>query len=468
MTEYDKHLLTSNGYKISEVLTWKDKGADLLKTLRRPNKKGGYMKPVNMATGGLMNRPLGYKSEDKQDSGISAYDVDSPKSSRQGMPSRLLGRDRTRFEHGGFHSVEEVEKYLNNPENKEELNKIKEKMSDENFKNFLLNMSKEKFKKEKPMKKKARTISVAGGGLLGDIGKYKRKKYAIGDDVDGEDVQSIIKDMEPLEETDVSDLLPKEVSSKSSVEELNNMIAKLKTQEKLSVEPSVKSDLNNQIKKLESLKINKIRATAALGGYMDENDIAEQTPLALSIGGAAALGEKYDRRKDYQAYAEGDEVIAEEEMIEEPLMAPTGMDTDSPMLEEDIDAIGETETEMMAEDEMQDADSVLDTSALSEDEESIFNEALEMFPELEAILPKVIATEFTEDELVEGPGTGSSDSIPALLSDGEFVFTAKAVKNIGIDKLRKMMKQAEEAYDAGMVEQEDAATMASEEESLLA
>ena len=155
-------------------------------------------------------------------------------------------------------------------------------------------------------------------------------------------------------------------------------------------------------------------------------------------------------------------------MIEEPLMAPTGMDTDSPMLEEDIDAIGETETEMMAEDEMQDADSVLDTSALSEDEESIFNEALEMFPELEAILPKVIATEFTEDELVEGPGTGTSDSIPALLSDGEFVFTAKAVKNIGIDKLRKMMKQAEEAYDAGMVEQEDAATMASEEESLLA
>ena len=266
--------------------------------------------------------------------------------------------------------------------------------------------------------------------------------------------------MEPLEETDVSDLLPKEVSSKSSVEELNNMIAKLKTQEKLSVEPSVKSDLNNQIKKLESLKINKVRATAALGGYMDENDIAEQTPLALSIGGAAALGEKYDRRKDYQAYAEGDEVIAEEDIeVEEPLMAPPGMD----LAEED--AIAETDMELAAEEEV---DDILDTSMLSESEEQIFEEALEMFPELEAIVPKITATEFTEDELVEGPGTGTSDSIPALLSDGEFVFTAKAVKNIGIDKLRKMMKQAEEAYDAGMVEQEDAATMASEEESLLA
>ena len=32
---------------------------------------------------------------------------------------------------------------------------------------------------------------------------------------------------------------------------------------------------------------------------------------------------------------------------------------------------------------------------------------------------------------IVGPGTGTSDSIPALLSDGEFVITAKAVKNAG-------------------------------------
>jgi len=32
---------------------------------------------------------------------------------------------------------------------------------------------------------------------------------------------------------------------------------------------------------------------------------------------------------------------------------------------------------------------------------------------------------------IEGPGTGTSDSIPAMLSDGEFVLTAKAVKGIG-------------------------------------
>ena len=222
--------------------------------------------------------------------------------------------------------------------------------------------------------------------------------------------------------------------------------------------------MERNIEKLKTMKNKKV-VSAALGGVMDENQIAEETPLALSIGGQAALGEKYDRRKDYQAYAEGDEVIAEEEIIEDPLMAPTGMDFDTPVLEED--AIAETDMEMAAEDEMI-ADDILDTSMLSEEEEAVVDQAIETFPELEAIIPKIVATEFTEDELVEGPGTGTSDSIPALLSDGEFVFTAKAVKNIGIDKLRKMMKQAEEAYDAGMVEQEDAATMASEEESLLA
>ena len=99
--------------------------------------------------------------------------------------------------------------------------------------------------------------------------------------------------------------------------------------------------------------------------------------------------------------------------------------------------------------------------------EPSLDEAVEMHPELEAIIPKLVATEFTEDGEVEGPGTGTSDSIPALLSDGEFVFTAKAVKNIGVDRLRKMMKSAEESYDAGQVSQEENAAM-SADDSLLA
>ena len=51
---------------------------------------------------------------------------------------------------------------------------------------------------------------------------------------------------------------------------------------------------------------------------------------------------------------------------------------------------------------------------------------------------------------ISGPGTGTSDSIPAMLSDGEFVLTANAVRGAGggdrkkgAAKMYKMMKQLE-------------------------
>ena len=126
------------------------------------------------------------------------------------------------------------------------------------------------------------------------------------------------------------------------------------------------------------------------------------------------------------------------------LLEPMGMEDEMPMDEE----------EDMEEEDYGDMDAIIDTSALSEEEEKILDDAVDMHPELEAIIPKLVATEFTEDGEVEGPGTGTSDSIPALLSDGEFVFTAKAVKNIGVSKLRQMMKKAEQDYDAGISSQQ--------------
>jgi hypothetical protein len=51
---------------------------------------------------------------------------------------------------------------------------------------------------------------------------------------------------------------------------------------------------------------------------------------------------------------------------------------------------------------------------------------------------------------ISGPGTGTSDDIPAMLSDGEFVFTAQAVRNMGggsrrkgAAKMYKLMKMLE-------------------------
>ena len=439
-------------------------------------------KPVNMATGGLMNMPpFIRKSEEEKEQGITPYDVNTPKEARQGLPTRLVAPSRTRFntgdvasldkdgsgditkkdiliargvldgdgnmiakrtkaygggmmkrptyKHGGFHSVEEVNKFLNDPDNADEIKEMKDKIDTESFKNFLLQKSKEKFmNEEKPKKKKVITIAVADGGLL-------RKKYAVGDEVEGKDVADIIKEMGPLEEADVDDLIPK--SDDMSAVEINNMINKLEAQKKLSTDIGTKSSIDNQIDKLKTLRIKKV--AAATGGLMK-----------MSIGGEAGTSERYDRRKDYQAYAEGDMVK------DESLMTPTGMNT------EDMDGIAEANMEMEAEEDMDmgDMDAVVDTSALSEDEERILDEAVEMHPELEGIIPKIVATEFTEDGEVEGPGTGTSDSIPALLSDGEFVFTAKSVKQIGVDKLRKMMKDAEAAHDAGMQSQSEDAEMA--------
>jgi len=57
---------------------------------------------------------------------------------------------------------------------------------------------------------------------------------------------------------------------------------------------------------------------------------------------------------------------------------------------------------------------------------------------------------------INGPGTGKSDSIPAMLSDGEFVMTAKAVRGAGkgsrragAKKMYKLMHQLEKNSERG-------------------
>jgi len=157
------------------------------------------------------------------------------------------------------------------------------------------------------------------------------------------------------------------------------------------------------------------------------------------MGGDPRLGKVED--VGYQAYAEGGEV--EDEGMKIPELEPQA----------------EISMEMQMEDAMpenndMDEDTVLDTSMLDEEEKTQLNEAVEMHPELESIIPKIVATEFTGEGEVDGPGTGTSDSVPAMLSDGEFVFTAKATKQLGVDRLRKMMKSAEAEYDNSMAVQD--------------
>jgi len=87
--------------------------------------------------------------------------------------------------------------------------------------------------------------------------------------------------------------------------------------------------------------------------------------------------------------------------------------------------------------------------ALNDEEEDMLVSKLEQDEELQTLFDKVInvAQEFAGSGPVDGPGTGVSDDIPARLSDGEFVFTAKAVEEIGEDTLMSMMKDAEAKAD---------------------
>jgi len=90
------------------------------------------------------------------------------------------------------------------------------------------------------------------------------------------------------------------------------------------------------------------------------------------------------------------------------------------------------------------------TSALSSAEQKKLMDTLESDEEVSIIFDKLMstATEFAGSGPVDGPGSAVSDSIPARLSDGEFVFTSKAANQIGAERLQSMMEDAEMQADA--------------------
>tara|TARA_R100000406_G_scaffold88389_1_gene73696 strand:+ start:969 stop:1832 length:864 start_codon:yes stop_codon:yes gene_type:complete len=182
---------------------------------------------------------------------------------------------------------------------------------------------------------------------------------------------------------------------------------------------------------LNRIKMNTENVTqAATGGLM---------------GGDPRLG-RVQEDIGYRAYQEGGEVTDEPMQVEE-LKPDVSMQMESAMTPGN-----DVET-----------DATIDTSVLTSDEEQVLEQALEEYPMLMDIISKMTMKEFTGSGEVDGPGTGTSDSIPAMLSDGEFVFTAKSVKQIGVDKLRNQMKKAEEEYDRAMNVQEANQSKASDE-----
>ena len=101
------------------------------------------------------------------------------------------------------------------------------------------------------------------------------------------------------------------------------------------------------------------------------------------------------------------------------------------------------------------------SETLSEDEIDYVNTMLEADDKFSQIFDKLIlsAAEFQGSGEVEGPGDGTSDDIPARLSDGEFVFTKKATDQLGAETLQSMMDDAERAYDGGLMKKAEGGLM---------
>ena len=153
-------------------------------------------------------------------------------------------------------------------------------------------------------------------------------------------------------------------------------------------------------------------------------------------------------------YAEGSMAmppeLTEGEEEEEETEAP--VDTYDNIPEEEK---AEVEASQLPDDEMQKEyfEHTLDKALPNEEDQEYLAAMLQKDSKLSDIFDDIMekAFEFSGEGKVEGPGTGTSDSIPARLSDGEFVFTRKATDQIGADKLQTMMDDAERAYDGGLM-----------------
>ena len=176
------------------------------------------------------------------------------------------------------------------------------------------------------------------------------------------------------------------------------------------------------------------------------NDEGKTYPVKVALAAEDNSDVTYTRTKK----AEGGSLLTPPEME---------MEEDDDMPVDTYDNIPEDEKEEVEASQLPDAEMeedyagyVLGESLDSEDQEYLMG-VLETDERLSSIFDKVmdVAGEFAGEGAVNGPGDGTSDSIPAMLSDGEFVFTKKATDQMGADQLQTMMDEAEKAYDGGLM-----------------
>ena len=276
-----------------------------------------------------------------------------------------------------------------------------------------------------------------------------------------------------MEEQTIKGLSPKEVEALLQKRKVYQEEKSLQKQRQKEIKPMTKAEEEKALDKLmeEFSKGGRVQANE---GFPKENSFDEmskneqainlvglrQAVLKPERGDADEIKAQFqenfgtdiylrERNKILKEYknerdkkAEGGDVDEQMSM----LMGPTHTMPDGTIMPGAAHGESEMESDEVMEDNYLD---FIINEALSEEEEDMLMSKLEQDEELSMLFDKVIevASEFAGSGPVEGPGTGVSDSIPARLSDGEFVFTAKAVEEIGADNLMAMMKEAEMKAD---------------------
>jgi hypothetical protein len=197
--------------------------------------------------------------------------------------------------------------------------------------------------------------------------------------------------------------------------------------------------------------IDKDNAARKLDAPFSKEDIKRMDEQHAQDEMDRKMNEGYNRSRKSMGgkmkYAEGSMLMPPEMEMEEDMP----VDTYDNIPEDEMAA---AESSQLPDDAMEDSylEFVL-TESLEADDQEYLMSVLETDERLSSIFDKVmdVAGEFSGEGEVDGPGTGVSDSIPARLSDGEFVFTKKATDQMGADQLQTMMDEAEKAYDGGLM-----------------
>lgn len=197
-------------------------------------------------------------------------------------------------------------------------------------------------------------------------------------------------------------------------------------------------DIKDLAKKANKV-VGKVAGTDGFGKIGSGKNI--KTVLALGNLKGSLIGRGLRKVKEALPLAEGGSLMVPDEGMP--------VDTYPNIPPEEMD---EAMASQLPDEQMEDSyiDFIMDQS-ISEEDQDYLAERLEQDSRLSDILDSIIVTasEFSGSGEVEGPGSGVSDSIPARLSDGEFVITRKATDQIGADNLQRMMDDAERAYDGG-------------------